>query len=286
MIPLDTDVKGSNVGRKNVDANNPMNIVWSDDRWYGKIPKKAGRFERFYHVDWGIRAGVRNILSNYANLTVSEFVHKYAPESGEGVPDVDKKYNNETNYAKMIKKHTGLGSEDNVNLNSRDMVEKITNAVMNMEDHDGYEEVKDRIPKGVELAYANVNEIAKKLAQYQFPNGKSLLGLKYYQDELENEGMKQDEVRKVMRSAGAGPISTEDSKKLIAYKDYYMYAYPDTNDPDRVAFKLDKGRTDPERYERISKDEQGFSLEADGDRFTLLKRDFMDQLDKGLFKRV
>lgn len=286
MIPIDTNVKGTSVGSKNVEANNPMNIVWSNDKWYGKIPKKASRFERFYHVDWGIRAGVRNLLRNYNGLTVKDFVHKYAPESGEGVPDVDKKYNNESNYARMIKKHTGLDLEDKVNLDNRDMVEKVTNAIMNMEDHIGYGKVKDRIPKGVELAFADTEGIARELAQYQFPNGDSLLGLKYYQDELQNDGMKLDEIRKTMRSTGTGPISTKDSKKLISYNGYYMYAYQDPKSPERVAFKLDRERTDPDKYEMVSKDEEGFSLEADGDRFTLLKRDFIDQLDKGFFKRV
>jgi hypothetical protein len=64
--------------------NNPGNLVQTSIPWQGKIPLSQNtdsRFEQFYELRYGIRAKMRDIISDYKKglTSVSDLINEYAP---------------------------------------------------------------------------------------------------------------------------------------------------------------------------------------------------------------
>jgi hypothetical protein len=61
--------------------NNPLNIRISSNAWQGKIASPNG-FENFSTLEYGIRAGVKNLQTYYTKynlMTVTTIISKWAP---------------------------------------------------------------------------------------------------------------------------------------------------------------------------------------------------------------
>jgi hypothetical protein len=63
--------------------NNPGNIEWNDTPWQGlDTPPHDGRFCRFVHAKWGIRAIARTLITyqdKHGINTVRGFINRWAP---------------------------------------------------------------------------------------------------------------------------------------------------------------------------------------------------------------
>lgn len=64
--------------------NNPGNLVQTDITWQGKVPlaqNTDSRFEQFYELRYGIRALMRDIITDYGKgkTTVSAIISEFAP---------------------------------------------------------------------------------------------------------------------------------------------------------------------------------------------------------------
>lgn len=64
--------------------NNPGNLVQTSIKWQGKIPlseNKDSRFEQFYELRYGIRALMRDIISDYkkGKNTITKIISEFAP---------------------------------------------------------------------------------------------------------------------------------------------------------------------------------------------------------------
>ncbi|MBF03231.1 MAG: hypothetical protein CMP76_08040 [Flavobacterium sp.] len=65
--------------------NNPGNLVQTSIAWLGKVPLSQNtdsRFEQFYELRYGIRALMRDIISDYkkGKNTVVSLITEFAPE--------------------------------------------------------------------------------------------------------------------------------------------------------------------------------------------------------------
>lgn len=65
--------------------NNPGNLVQTSIAWLGKVPLSQNtdsRFEQFYELRYGIRALMRDIITDYkkGKNTVSAIISEFAPE--------------------------------------------------------------------------------------------------------------------------------------------------------------------------------------------------------------
>lgn len=66
-----------------VRNNNPLNIRISSNAWQGKT-QSSNAFEKFISMDYGIRAGVKNLQTYYNRdklTTIERIISKWAPIS-------------------------------------------------------------------------------------------------------------------------------------------------------------------------------------------------------------
>ena len=92
-----------------VRNNNPLNIRVSSNTWLGKIPSNNA-FEKFTSLEYGIRAGVKNLLTYYNNYqlrTISQIITKWAPPTE----------NDTSNYIKSVATKMGIASTSVLLLN-------------------------------------------------------------------------------------------------------------------------------------------------------------------------
>ena len=70
---------------REIGLNNPMGLRISTDRFQGEIqPSLDEDFKTFFNLTWGVRAGVKVLLTYYnvhALDTVSKIINRWAPES-------------------------------------------------------------------------------------------------------------------------------------------------------------------------------------------------------------
>lgn len=97
-----TTVKNNNNLPLGLRNNNPLNIRASSNAWQGKVGSNKG-FEVFSTIEYGIRAGVKNLLTYYDkyHLTdIKSIISRWAPASE----------NNTASYISTVSKLTGISS--------------------------------------------------------------------------------------------------------------------------------------------------------------------------------
>lgn len=101
--------------------NNPLNLRISNNQWLGKVRFNTdGAFEQFTSIEYGIRAGFKNIqaivrrrASESQSTTIRELVHIWAP-AADG--------NNEIAYCKTIADKTGLQPNDIIDIKKKNFM--------------------------------------------------------------------------------------------------------------------------------------------------------------------
>ncbi|MGQ2982122.1 hypothetical protein [Flavobacterium sp.] len=113
------DPKNSHDPKRNyprgIRNNNPGNLRRSANAWVGKIPYTNSTdvsFEQFTHLHFGIRAMMRDIISDIkkGNDTIAGLIAEYAPPSE----------NNTANYIQSVA--TALGVDVNMKLEVTDQL--------------------------------------------------------------------------------------------------------------------------------------------------------------------
>jgi hypothetical protein len=92
--------------------NNPGNLIRTSEKWLGKIPFAQStdtKFEQFVELRWGIRAMMRDIISDIkkGNNTVPGLIHEYAPAIENNTPA----------YVSQVLKAVGLAADQIISLN-------------------------------------------------------------------------------------------------------------------------------------------------------------------------
>lgn len=103
--------------------NNPLNIRISNNNWEGKVANNTdGSFEQFESMPYGYRAAIKNINTqiNRGNNTLRKLIGSWAPASDGNSPD---------SYAQFVAKHAGIGVDDRIDPNNRDLMIKIIAAM-------------------------------------------------------------------------------------------------------------------------------------------------------------
>jgi len=104
--------------------NNPGNIIKSENRWQGLVPKDQEtdtKFCEFLTVDYGIRALTKILIAYYYShhlTTISGIIKRYAPSN-----------ENDTNsYIDSVAKQTGI--EKDTMLNFPEDIQPLINAII------------------------------------------------------------------------------------------------------------------------------------------------------------
>lgn len=103
--------------------NNPLNIRISDNNWEGKVANNTdGSFEQFENMPYGYRAAIKNINTQITrgNDTLRKLIGSWAPTSDGNSPD---------SYAQFVAKRAGIGVDDVIDPNNRDLMVKIIAAM-------------------------------------------------------------------------------------------------------------------------------------------------------------
>jgi len=113
-----------NVKPTGVKWNNPLNIRISSNEWQGKLPvnqNKNGNFEEFTDLDYGVRAGVKN-LTTYNNRglnTLDKIINTWAPVSE----------NNTKSYIDFVAKSLSVTSVTVLNLKDKGIMASLVSAM-------------------------------------------------------------------------------------------------------------------------------------------------------------
>lgn len=116
-----------NITPRGIRNNNPTNLILTKINWVGKIPNELnsdGKFEQFKEMKLGVRAGMMDILNDYAEgtNTIRKLITELAPPTE----------NNTENYIKIIAKKTGLNPDKIINLTERNFL-NLMNAIIEVE---------------------------------------------------------------------------------------------------------------------------------------------------------
>ena len=100
--------------------NNPGNLVYTNITWTGKVPKSLNKdanqkFEQFYELRYGIRALMRDLISDVAKPgqnTLIGLIHSYAPA-----------FENDTMaYINSVAKSVGISPNAKIELTEQSLV--------------------------------------------------------------------------------------------------------------------------------------------------------------------
>ncbi len=135
------DFRGTkyNLGIRN---NNPGNLIKSSNPWKGKVdnPNNHSRFEQFATVEYGIRAMMRNIVTQFKRgyNSISALINKWAPafENKTGV------------YIAFVSNQTGIDPYARIGQLNKEILISLCKAIAKMENapdhlripHSSYEE--------------------------------------------------------------------------------------------------------------------------------------------------
>lgn len=108
--------------------NNPFNLVKTSITWYGKIPASDnmdGHFEQFYSLEWGVRAGMRDIVGDIKNKglnTIELLISAFAPA-----------FENNTNaYISFVSNKMGVSKYQQLGTNKSTII-ALSKAIVEME---------------------------------------------------------------------------------------------------------------------------------------------------------
>lgn len=112
-------------GPRGYRNNNPLNIILSDINWDNKVARDQntdGRFEQFASLKDGYTAAYKNLKSyiDKGTNTIKSIIAKWAPSS-DG--------NNPESYAQFVAQKAGIGVDDNVDYNNKELMAKILAAM-------------------------------------------------------------------------------------------------------------------------------------------------------------
>lgn len=108
---------------RGIRNNNPFNIEISANKWQGKkTPSADPVFEQFEAPVWGIRAGVKDLLtaSSEGRNTVSKIITPYAPSSE----------NNTKAYIDAVCEHLKVKPDDVLDLDNYETMYALAVAIM------------------------------------------------------------------------------------------------------------------------------------------------------------
>ena len=110
-----------------IQNNNPGNLVKTAIAWEGKIPhaqNTSSRFEQFINIEYGIRALMRDIITDYSRglTTVNELINEFAPPHE----------NNTASYVAFVSNAIGISSTAQITLTKEALI-AICQAIVIME---------------------------------------------------------------------------------------------------------------------------------------------------------
>lgn len=111
-----------------VRNNNPFNLRLTSLAWTGKVPKAQntdGQFEQFYEKKFGVRAGIKNIITQVVRKqkdTIDSLIKVYAPPVE----------NDTTRYIQLVSEWTGIAPDVKFEP-SKDNILKISGAIARKE---------------------------------------------------------------------------------------------------------------------------------------------------------
>ncbi len=113
----------STIGIRN---NNPGNIIKSGNNWKGKVHGNVpGRFEQFVSIEYGIRAMMRNIVSQFrkGHNSIAALINKWAPafENKTGV------------YISFVSNQTGIAPHTRIGQLNKEILIALCKAIAQME---------------------------------------------------------------------------------------------------------------------------------------------------------
>ena len=114
--------------------NNPGNLIRTSEPWKGKIPHSKNtdpKFEQFYELRYGLRAMIRNIITQINNgyNTIEKLITRYAPPSDNNKPEA---------YIKFVVNNLGAARHATIDM-SEETIIALTQIIARMElDTDAY----------------------------------------------------------------------------------------------------------------------------------------------------
>ena len=114
---------------RGIRNNNPGNLVKTNIEWKGKIiPSGDTRFEQFINIAYGVRAMIKDIMSDIGpDTTLSDLIYQYAPPSD----------NNTIGYINYVSNKTGIGANQ-VLTKDKATLKKLVFAMSEMENGGSY----------------------------------------------------------------------------------------------------------------------------------------------------
>lgn len=108
------------------NANNPLNITRSSDKWVGAAPADDSDWARFTTPEAGIRAAVKVMQTykkRYGIDTITKLISRWDPSRHDPVPQ----------YIANVAKATGIDPNAKIDLSDRQTVGKLVRAMMKQE---------------------------------------------------------------------------------------------------------------------------------------------------------
>ena len=99
------DLRNLTQSSRGVRNNNPFNVIKTADQWTGKTTGRDTKFETFTAVEYGIRAGIIDIVGDICKdkkNTISKFISEFAPRTE----------NNTTAYITFLSDQTGKKADE------------------------------------------------------------------------------------------------------------------------------------------------------------------------------
>jgi len=150
MLDLRKNPAATSRGIRN---NNPFNLVKTAIKWQGKTAGTDSRFETFESVEYGIRAGIIDIIGDIGNKgqdTIKKLITVFAPPHE----------NDTTAYIRYVEGVTGVNQNDSLIKNGKVdqvLLGKLITAIINKEN--GAAQAKlipaASIQKAIDLALNN-----------------------------------------------------------------------------------------------------------------------------------
>jgi len=169
--------KNPNATARGVRNNNPFNLVKTAIKWQGKTAGTDPRFETFESVEFGIRAGIIDIIGDIGTKkqdTINKLISVFAPPSE----------NDTTAYIKYVSDVTGKKENEPLTENGKinqALLGKLVTAIINKENGAAQARLipAASIQKAIELALNNptVKKFVLPLEKSKNPINKDNTGL-------------------------------------------------------------------------------------------------------------